>query len=312
MNVIVTGGFGFIGKNLVKCLINTENVKKIIVIDNLVTSDPFDFGSDKVTYNVKCIADFVINDFEKIDVIYHLASVANPVIYKDDFNNVYKPNVIGTELMLKLVKRDNCKLIYFSTSEIYGDTLNIDKSISNLKEDTMQVHYGLTSRSSYHVSKMMGEELVHNHYRQGYNVRIVRLFNVYGPDMDVKNTGYGRVIPNFINSVNTNEDIMVFGDGTQIRSFLWIDDCIEALILLMNEKENELIYNIGNPEPTSIIDLANSIISLSCKTIDIKFSAKDFDEPVVRVPNINLIKDKLGWKPSVSLIEGLGLLLNVK
>jgi len=303
MKIIVSGGDGFIGKNLVKRLHQLEN--EVIVIDNHITSYKENDKLPNVVHIDESIERINIDSFEDVDLIFHLASVASPLVYKKDFKNVYNPNVKGTEVLIELAKKCGSKLIYTSTSEVYG-TLNEQlTNYEGIKENTVSLSHLLTERSIYPTSKKMGEELVYNYIRNGGDGLILRLFNVYGPDMDVRNNGYGRVIPNFINAISNDQALTIYGDGNQIRSFVWIDDMIDALINLLNYDGDNKVLNLGNPIETSINDLAGTLFSIFGKNTGIKYVPRDIDDPLWRRPNTTVVEKSINWKPKVSLLEGL-------
>ncbi len=308
MKILISGGDGFIGKNLVKHLHDKKH--EIIVIDNHITSFLTNSNLDLVRHIEKPIEDILADEIEKVDVIFHLASVASPLVYKKDFRNVYNPNVKGTEKLIDLAKRDSARLIFTSTSEVYGmldDDLTEGMGIS---EESISISHLLNERSIYPTSKKMGEELVKNYINQGGNAVILRLFNVYGPDMDVLNNGYGRVIPNFINAIKNNKEIQIFGNGKQIRSFIWIDDIIEALELLVKTPNLPSVINIGNSDPISIYELSEILFILANKRVPVSYVDKDPDDPLWRKPNISKVKTILNWEPKTSLKEGLSIILN--
>jgi UDP-glucuronate decarboxylase len=262
-----------------------------------------------VTHIEKPIEDVVINDIEHIDVIFHMASVASPLVYKNDFRNVYNPNVKGTEKMIELAKRDSARLIFTSTSEVYGMLDDEITQGNGILEDSISISHLLTERSIYPTSKKMGEELVKNFINQGGDAVILRLFNVYGPEMDVRNNGYGRVIPNFINAIRENKELKIFGDGKQVRSFIWIDDIIEALELLIEVPKMPDVINIGNSEPITVYQLAEMICEIEQKKVNAKYIEKDLDDPLWRKPNIVRIKSLVDWEPKTSLKDGLTIIL---
>jgi UDP-glucuronate decarboxylase len=169
----------------------------------------------------------------------------------------------------------------------------------------------LTEKSIYPTSKKMGEELVYNYIRNGGDGLILRLFNVYGPNMDVRNNGYGRVIPNFINAISNNQALTIYGDGNQIRSFVWIDDLIDALINLLNYDGDNKVLNVGNPTETTINDLARTLFSIFGKNTGIEYVPRDIDDPLWRRPNTTVIENSINWKPKVSLLEGLKRIIGV-
>jgi nucleoside-diphosphate-sugar epimerase len=307
MKILISGGDGFIGKNLVKSLNKLGH--EIIVVDNHVTSFLCNDDLEKVIHIEKSIDSISLDEIESIDVIFHLASVASPLVYKSDFKNVYNPNVKGTEKMIELAKRDSARLIYTSTSEVYGMLNDEITQGLGISENSISISHLLTERSIYPTSKKMGEELIKNYINNGGNAVILRLFNVYGPEMDVRNNGYGRVIPNFINALRKGEEIKIFGDGNQVRSFIWIDDIIEALEKIIEIPVLPYVMNIGNSEHITISQLAELIFQIFKKSVEINHFAKDPDDPLWRQPNIDKAKLILNWEPKISLKEGLEIII---
>lgn len=309
MKIIVSGGDGFIGKNLVERLHQLGN--EVIVIDNHITSYKENDNLLNVIHIDESIENINIDSYEGVDIIFHLASVASPLVYKKDFKNVYNPNVKGTEVLIELAKKCGSKLIYTSTSEVYGTLNDQLTNYEGIKENTVSLSHLLTDRSIYPTSKKMGEELVNNYIRNGGTGLILRLFNVYGPNMDVRNNGYGRVIPNFINAISNNQELTIYGDGNQIRSFVWIEDLIDALINLMNYEGDNKILNIGNPTETSINDLAKTLFRITGKNPGIRYLIRDIDDPLWRRPNTTVVEKSINWKPKVSLLKGLKRIIGV-
>ena len=308
MNVLVTGGAGFIGSHLVERLL--AEGKQVFVIDDFSTGDMANLPKNK---NLRIFEQDIIQTLpdlsEKIELIYHLASPSCPIIFKEEPERVLNTNDLGTRNILELAKDNDSKFVFTSSSEIYGmqdfETTIEEKSISHL--------YTLTSRSCYVAAKRFAEELVIM-YKKKYNLdtRIVRLFNVYGPRMDKKITIYGRVMPNFLRAALKNESLIVNGDGTQVRSFCWIDDVIEALWLLGKHETFPLkSINIGKSEPISIIDLAKLIIRLTKSKSTINFGHRDIDDTLWRCPNILQAKKLLNWIPKTTLEEGLRKLIKI-
>lgn len=306
MRILISGGDGFIGKHLVRSLHKKNH--ELIVVDNHITSFLVNDNLENVRHIDNPIESIELEDFDKIDVIIHLASVASPLIYKHEFRNVYNPNVKGTEKLINLARRDSARLIYTSTSEVYGMLNNKITGGEGIKENSISISHLLTERSIYPVSKKMGEELMKNFINESGNGIILRLFNVYGPKMDVRNNGYGRVIPNFINAIQNQDDINIFGDGTQSRSFVWIEDIIEAFELIIKEPSLPHLMNIGNSESITIIELAKLIFKIFNNETTIVYSEKDKDDPLWRKPNIDNITSILNWKPKTSLVQGLRIM----
>ncbi len=310
MRILISGGDGFIGKHLVRKL--HSDGESIIVIDNHITSYIENTNLENVTHIEKSIETINLNDYPVVDVIFHMASVASPLVYKDDFKNVYNPNVKGTEKLIELASRDNAKLIYTSTSEVYGMLTDELTSGEGISENSISISHLLTDRSIYPTSKRIGEELIYNYIKSGGNAIILRLFNVYGPSMDVRNNGYGRVIPNFINAVKNNKCLTIFGDGKQVRSFVWIEDMVSALIRVMKSGECPSIINIGNNESHTINELAQLVFEIYGKNTGIEYSRIDVDDPLWRKPNCDLMKTNFSWEPKTTLFEGLRIIIDGK
>lgn len=297
--ILVSGGDGFIGTKLVSRILLEGH--KVIVIDNNITSFPNNINDKNYTKIDSDVCDIDINIIDKVSVIIHLASVAAPLLYKENPSLVLNPNTLGTRKLLEIANRDKAKFIFASTSEVYG------QQIKDAITEKTPIHLNLLSnRSCYSIAKMFGEELVLNFKKNGGNATNLRLFNVYGNDMDVKHCGYGRVISNFFHSISKNEPIKIFGDGTQIRSFIWIDDVIEAIYQLINYKTNlPHAINIGRKEPISIIELSKRITELYNVKPLIEFYDDDINDPKWRVPCVDLITELTGWTSKISLEKGL-------
>ena len=302
--ILISGGDGFIGRNLISELLKKGHY--VTNIDNNITSYPQNFNSENYKKISADVSEVDTSIFDDIDIIIHLASIASPLVYKRNPKLVINPNVFGSQKLIELAERVGAKYFFSSTSEVYGHFSEDMIKNEGIKEIDDAYISLLTKRSCYSVAKRLGEELALNFYKNGGKGTNFRLFNVYGCDMDLKHIGYGRVIPNFFNKLSNNEKIQIFGDGKQIRSFLWIEDLIEIIIKIL-EYNGELptAMNIGNDEPISIIDLSYLISSkLDCK-LDIEYLEKDQDDPLWRRPNINLLKSFFDWKPKTSLDSGL-------
>lgn len=309
--VLVSGGDGFIGKNVVKRLLN-ENFK-VLVVDNNISSFPENIDHINFTRKIDDISKINIDEIPEVSGIIHLASVASPLVYKEDSSLVIDPNTLGTRKLIELAQRDKARILFASTSEVYGHFPPNLIPDYGLKESSNAYITPLSSRSCYSNAKRFGEELILQYKNNGGDAANFRLFNVYGKGMDLKHVGYGRVIPNFINKMNNDDPVVIFGDGVQVRSFIWIDDAVEAILKLFFHSEKlPVVVNIGNDEPISILDLAHKVASLLQKDLNIQFSERDDDDPLWRRPNIELIKQLLDWQPQISLDEGLKLMSKEK
>ena len=303
-NILITGGAGFIGSHLCDYLLKDNN---IICLDNLITGSfenirhisqhpHFQFIECDCTSAGKVLD--ALWDMQ-IDEIYHLASIASPKFYVDYPLETIKVNTIGTEVLLEIARKRNSKLLYTSTSEVYGDPLEHPQR----EEYTGNVNC-IGQRAVYDESKRLGETLL-SAYVRSFNVdaKIVRLFNTFGPRLAI---GDGRIIPAFINQALRNESITVFGSGTQTRSFCYVDDTVQALVKMMNSKHLGPI-NIGNPyEYYSVQEVAEVIIELMHTQSKIIYT--DFltaDDPKVRQPDISKAKRLLQWQPIIAFDEGL-------
>lgn len=294
--ILICGGAGFIGSNLCKRLYK-EN--RIICMDNLFTGKMENINS-LLSDNFIFINHNIINPIhieEKIDEIYHLASPASPPKYQKDPIFTLKTNFIGTMNLLDLAVKKKCKILLSSTSEVYGEPL-----ISPQKEEYRGNVNTVGDRSCYDEGKRVAETLMMDYHKM-YNVdiRIVRIFNTYGPNMD-KNDG--RVVTNLISQILTNEHITIYGDGSQTRSFCYIDDLLEGLISLMNSTYNYPI-NIGNSTDITIKELSTILLDLIESESKITFLPLPQDDPTNRKPDITLAKNILNWEPTTDLRTGL-------
>ena len=300
-NVLVTGGAGFIGTNLCKRLL--KDGKKVICVDNLFTGKMRNIKPLMSNINFKFIKHDIIeplNIEEKIDEIYNLACPASPPNYQKDPLFTIKTNFIGMINMLELAKKNNCKILQASTSEVYGDPLEHPQ-----KESYWGHVNSFGIRSCYDEGKRCAETLCFNYINKyGVDVKIIRIFNTYGPFMDKDD---GRVVSNFINQALYNQNITIYGDGTQSRSFQFVDDLIEAMIRVMKTDNNfHGPINLGNPNEFNIKTLAEIILELIKDSKSrIIYVELPKDDPCKRKPDISLAKEKLGWEPKIQLKEGL-------
>ena len=303
MRVLIAGGDGFIGSNLARGLLKRGDI--VHILDNNVTSHPtLNHEHLTRTHGDVCDLDNLVSDFGVPDVIVHLASVAIPKFYMKEPDFVIQPNVIGTHKVCKLAERFGSRVIFASTSEVYGSTIDHSPIGASLAEDSGSVSSLLSPRTPYSVSKKMGEEIVRSFTRNGNSGCSVRFFNVVGPNMDNAVLGYGRVIPNFIDSTLQQKPLTIFGNGEQTRSFLWIDDAVDALLKLIDfEGTLPEVINIGHAQQTSILDLAHLFNEVSKGKNEIEFLDELPDEPRHRRPDISLAKSTLNWEPTMDLHE---------
>lgn len=295
---LITGGAGFIGSNLCEKLLNDGH--EIICLDNLITGNIKNV--EHLLYNPKF--KFINHDIivpldinEDIDEIYNFACPASPPKYQNDPINTLKVNFIGVLNLLEFARLKQAKILQSSTSEVYGEP-EITPQHENYRGNVNTI--GI--RSCYDEGKRVAETLVME-YHNRYNVdtRIVRIFNTYGPRMDKKD---GRVVSNFINQALNNEDITLYGNGEQTRSFCYIDDQIDGLIKLM---DTHYIYpiNIGNPCEINVKELAYIILQLTQSESKIIYTDLPLDDPTNRNPDITKAKNILNWEPSYDLEKGL-------
>jgi UDP-glucuronate decarboxylase len=302
--IIVTGAAGFIGSHLTEKLLNEGN--KVIGIDNLQTGSKDNL--ETFINNPNFV--FVKHDIEKpvkvgndIDQIYHLACPAAPIHYQKDPIKTLNTAFIGTKNLLDLAKTKNARILYTSTSEIYG---------TPLEHPQHEGYWGnvnpIGPRSCYDEGKRSAEALSFAYHNQhGVDIRVVRIFNTYGPRMA---QGDGRVMPNFIQQALKNEPITIYGTGDQTRSFCYVDDNVNGLIAMMNKDEFTGPVNIGNPAEITMRSLAESIIRLTNSNSKLEFHPLPQDDPHRRKPNIELAKEKLNWEPIIDLEQGLQKTIN--
>lgn len=296
--ILITGGAGFIGSNLCEKLLNDNH--KIICVDNLLTGNMKNIEHLLTNSNFKFINHDIIYPLEindDIDEIYNFACPASPPKYQKDPINTLKVNFLGVLNLLELARQKKAKFLQSSTSEVYGEP-KITPQPENYRGNVNTV--GI--RSCYDEGKRVAETLVMDYHNQ-YNVdtRIVRIFNTYGPKMD-KNDG--RVVSNFINQALNNEDITLYGNGEQTRSFCYIDDQIDGLIKLMN---SDYIFpmNIGNPHELTVKELATIILNLTKSDSKIVYKDLPLDDPTNRKPDITKAQNILHWQPNYDLEKGI-------
>ena len=298
MNIVITGGSGFVGSYLCEKLINDGH--KIIVIDNLLTGSTENINHLMNNENFSFIEHDVQNHIEienKVDYVLHFASAASPKAYTEHPVNTLKAGSVGTINTLGLAKKHDAEYLLASTSEVYGDPL-----ISPQTEEYWGNVNPNGERSMYDEAKRFAEAAVAT-YSRSYELKtkIVRIFNTYGPRMQLND---GRVVTNFIVQALKNENITIYGDGSQTRSFSYVDDTVAGIISLMNSSEYD-VFNIGNPNEMTVGQLAEKIIELTDSTSEIKYLDLPNDDPKQRKPDITKAKTKLNWEPKVNLEDGL-------
>ncbi len=296
--ILVTGGAGFIGSHLCHKLLNEGN--EIVCVDNFFT------GSKD---NIKNLLnnpyfEFIRHDicfplYVEVDEIYNLACPASPIHYQFDPVQTTKVNVLGSINMLGLAKRLKIKILQASTSEIYGNPLEHPQT-----EDYWGNVNTIGPRACYDEGKRCAETLFFDYHRQHkLDIKVVRIFNTYGPRMHPND---GRVVSNFIVQALNGQDITVYGDGSQTRSFCYVDDLVEGIFRMMNANNGFTgPVNLGNPVEFTVLELAKLIIELTDSRSKIIFKDLPQDDPEKRKPDISLAKDKLDWQPSIELEEGL-------
>jgi UDP-glucuronate decarboxylase len=301
---VITGVAGFLGSHLAKELLAKKN--KVIGLDNFSTgkkhnllsflSNP-DFKFIEIDVSMEKVID--LEDLKDIDEIYHLASPASPVFYQKAPFDTIAVNTIGTKNLLDIAKKNKAKLVYLSTSEVYGDP-----EIHPQSEEYKGNVNTWGPRACYDEGKRLGEVFCYLYYHLfNLNVKVARIFNTYSAGL---RNDDGRVISNFITQAIKGENITVYGDGTQTRSFCYVDDTIKALMLMMeNDMANGEIINVGNSEEISVIKLAKLIKKLTNSSSAITFHPLPKDDPKQRCPNTMKAKRILGWKPETTLEEGL-------
>lgn len=302
--ILVTGGAGFIGSHLCRKLLKEGN--HIICLDNFLTGARENISQLEDNDHFELIVHDITHPIylEEVDEIYHLACPASPIHYQSDPIATIKTSVLGSIIVLGIAKQHKAKVLLASTSEIYGDPL---------LHPQPETYWGnvnpIGPRSCYDEGKRCAETLFMDYHRQEkVRIKIMRIFNTYGPRMQPHD---GRVMSNFIIQALQNEELSVYGDGSQTRSFQYIDDLIEGMVRLMGTEDDFLgPVNIGNPSEFTIKELAEKIISLTSSQSKLVFKPLPEDDPKQRKPDISLAKAKLNWEPKISLEEGLARLIS--
>jgi UDP-glucuronate decarboxylase len=295
--ILVTGGAGFLGSHLCeKLLVNKNNY--IICLDNFFTGDKENIVNLLSNAHFELIRHDIINPIDiEVNEIYNLACPASPVHYQSNPIKTIKTNIMGAINVLDIAQKTGAKVLQASTSEVYGDP-----EVHPQKETYWGKVNPIGIRSCYDEGKRAAECLMMDYKRKKLvNTKIARIFNTYGPRMAIND---GRVISNFILQALKGEKITVYGKGLQTRSFCYVDDLINGLIGIMNNKCDTPL-NIGNPTEFTILQLAKIIIKLTNSKSKIEFKALPEDDPIQRKPDIFLIGNKIGWEPTIYLEEGL-------
>lgn len=296
--ILITGGAGFLGSHLAERLLNEGH--EVICLDNYFTGskDNIIHLMDNPYFEL-IRHDVTMSFYIEVDEIYNLACPASPIQYQVNPIKTIKTSVAGALNMLGLAKRIKSKILQASTSEVYGDP-----EVHPQREDYWGHVNPIGSRACYDEGKRCAEALFMNYHRQNnVRIKIARIFNTYGPRMDPND---GRVVSNFIVQALKNKPLAIYGEGTQTRSFCYVDDLIDGLIRLMNTNDDFTgPVNIGNPGEFTILELAEKVLQLTNSKSELVFEPLPEDDPIQRQPDIALAKSKLGWKPSVLLEDGL-------
>jgi len=298
MRILVTGGAGFLGSHLCERLLREGH--EIVCMDNFFTGTKDNIRNLLTETYFELIRHDIVDPFKvEVDQIYNMACPASPIHYQFNPIKTVKTSVMGSINCLGLAKRINARILQASTSEIYGDPLTHPQPES---------YWGNVNsiglRSCYDEGKRCAETLFFDYHRQNnVDIRVVRIFNTYGPRMMADD---GRVVSNFIVQALRGEEITVYGDGSQTRSFCYVDDLIEGIIGMMNQEDTIGPVNLGNPVEFSILELAEKVIAMTKSESKITFKPLPEDDPMQRKPVIELAKKYLGWEPQVDLETGLG------
>ena len=302
MRILVTGGAGFLGSFIVDKLIDDRH--DVVVIDDLSTG-----RMENISHHLENPSftffqhDVIIEKFLDIEGIFNLACPASPLAYQKNPVKTLQTNVYGAINTLNLALRCQARILQASTSEIYGDPL-----ISPQKEEYWGNVNPIGIRSCYDEGKRAAETLFFDYHRlYGLDVKIARIFNTYGPRMAIDD---GRVVTNFIFQALHGQDLTVFGDGSQTRSFCFVDDLVEGLLKLFFSDRCNNPINLGNPAPITMLQLANEIIEMTNSNSKIVFKELPIDDPKIRNPDISLAQEILNWTPRVSRRTGLEKTIN--
>ena len=298
MRILVTGGSGFIGSNLTERLLGLGH--QVLVIDNFYTSDKKNIQSLIDNPNLEVVRHDVTNPYSaEVDAIYHLACPASPIHYQRFPVQTIKTCILGSINMLDLAQRLEVPILLSSTSEVYGDP-----TVSPQNEEYWGSVNPIGIRSCYDEGKRAAETLFFDYHRQfNVNIKVARIFNTYGPNMSPND---GRVVSNFIVQALRSEDITIYGDGNQTRSFCYVSDLVSGLVKLMDSPKNIIgPINLGNPTEFKVSELAKLIIEKTNSKSKIVFMDLPQDDPKQRKPDITKARTALNWDPKIDLNIGL-------
>ena len=304
MRILVTGGAGFVGSNLCRRLFNEGH--EVFCLDNLQTGRLENISDLFEKNRFHFIEHDVIKPLDlSVDQIYNLACPASPPHYQENPLQTIRTNFYGAENMLELAKKKHAVILQASTSEVYGNPLVIPQE---------EIYWGnvnpIGPRACYDEGKRIAETLFFNYHRQyGVKIRVARLFNTYGPGMS---TSDGRVVSNLIMNALRGEDLTLYGDGSQTRSFCYVDDTVDGLIRMMNHADDEFTgpINLGNPSERTVSDLAEHVLRLTGAASGITYLPLPVDDPIRRKPDISLAEKILGWYPRVEIDDGLKMTID--
>lgn len=295
--ILITGGAGFIGSHLCEKLLKEGN--EVISVDNYFTGRKKNIQHLLKNPNFEIIRHDIVNEFRaEVDQIYNFACPASPIHYQYNAISTIKTNVLGTMNMLGLAKKVKARILQASTSEVYGNPL---------EHPQKETYWGNVNtigiRSCYDEGKRISETLCFDYNRQHkVDIRVIRIFNTYGPRMLAND---GRVVSNFIVQALSGKDITIYGDGNQTRSFCYVDDLVNGIIAMMNQDSFQGPVNLGNSDEFTVKELAELVIKLTKSKSKIIYNPLPQDDPARRRPDLSLAKEKLGYKFTVPLVEGL-------